>query len=91
MRRGNPQFSRSFNDWEVEVVERFLLTIQGKRLVIDMEDRVIRKETKDGKFFVKSLYSALELRSAILFPMSVIWSPCVPTKVGFFCLGSFVG
>ena len=41
MRMGNPQFSRSFNDWEVEVVERFLLTIQGKRLVIDMEDRVL--------------------------------------------------
>ncbi|RVX14957.1 AP-4 complex subunit mu [Vitis vinifera] len=36
-----PYTTRSFNDWEVEVVERFLLTIQGKRLVIDMEDRVL--------------------------------------------------
>ncbi|RVW38691.1 hypothetical protein CK203_077479 [Vitis vinifera] len=36
----NPRFSRSFNDWEVEVVESFLLTLQGKRLVFDFEDRV---------------------------------------------------
>ena len=28
------------------MLERFLLTIQGKRLVIDMEDRVLWKETK---------------------------------------------
>ena len=80
----NPRFSRPFNDWEVEVVERFLLTLQGKRLVIDLEDRVLSQETKDGKFFVKSLYSALEPRSVVPFPRNIIWSPCVPTKVGFF-------
>ena len=28
------------------MLERFLLTIQGKRLLIDMEDRVLWKETK---------------------------------------------
>ena len=50
------------------MLERFLLTIQGKRLVIDMEDRVLWKETKDGKFSVEFLHSALEPRSAILFP-----------------------
>ena len=73
------------------MVERFLLTLQGKRIVINMEDRVLWKETKDEKFFVKSLYSALEPRSAVSFPNSIIWTPCVPTKVAFFCLGSFVG
>ena len=41
------------------------------------------KETKDGIFFVKSLYSALDSRSADQFPKIIIWSPCVPTKVGF--------
>ena len=61
----NPWFFRPFNDWEVE---RFLLTLQGKRLVIDLEDRMQWKYTKDGKFFVKSLYSALEPRSAVPFP-----------------------
>ena len=28
----SPKFSRPFNDWEVEEVERLLLTIQGRRL-----------------------------------------------------------
>ena len=79
----NPWFSRPFNDWEVEVAERFLLTIQGKRQVTNMEDRVPWKETKNWKFSVKSLYSALELRSAIPFLRSIIWSPYVPTKVSF--------
>ena len=32
-----PSFSRPFNDWEVEEVERFLSTIQGKRLNADVE------------------------------------------------------
>ena len=49
----NPYFCRSFNDWEVEAVERFLSTLQGERLVIDLEDRVLWKETKDKNFFCK--------------------------------------
>ena len=87
----NPLFSRPFNDWEVEVVERFLLTLQEKMLVIDLEDRVLWKETKDKNFSIKSLYSALEPRIAVPFSWNIIWSPCVPTKMGFFCLGTIVG
>ena len=37
----NPRFSKSFNDWEVEAVESFLLTLQGKQLVFDFKDRVV--------------------------------------------------
>ena len=62
---------------------RYLLTLQGKRLVIDLEDRVLWKETKDMHFSAKSLNSALEPRSAVPFPLNIICSPCVP-KVGFF-------
>ena len=36
--------------------------------MIDLEDRMQWKYTKDGKFFVKSLYDALEPRSAVPFP-----------------------
>ena len=36
----NPCFSRPFNDWEMEIVERFLVTLQGKKVVTNMEDRV---------------------------------------------------
>ena len=35
-----------------------------------------RKETNDGIFSVKFLYSALDSRSAVQFPKSIIWSPC---------------
>ena len=80
----NPRFSRPFNDWEVEEVERLLETIQGRRLNFNLEDRVLWKETKDENFFVKCLYSALDSRSAVQFPKSIIWSPCVPTKASFF-------
>ena len=36
--RWTPCFSRPFNDWEVE---KFLSTIQGKRLNADVEDRMV--------------------------------------------------
>ena len=39
--RWTPCFSRPFNDWEVEEVEKFLSTIQGKRLNVDVEDRML--------------------------------------------------
>ncbi|RVX17155.1 hypothetical protein CK203_003428 [Vitis vinifera] len=84
-----PHLVKPFNDGEVEMVEMverwFLVTLQGKRVITDLEDRVLwKEETKDGKFSVKSLYGALELRTAVSFLRSTIWNPCVPTKVGFF-------
>ncbi|RVW65263.1 Transcription initiation factor TFIID subunit 5 [Vitis vinifera] len=61
----SPSFSRPFNDWEVEEVERLLLTIQGRRLNPLLEDRMLWKETKDGIFSVKSLYSTLASRRVV--------------------------
>ena len=37
-----------FNDWEVVLVEWLLLTIQGKRVSAEVEDREIWKKTKVG-------------------------------------------
>ncbi|RVW27695.1 Retrovirus-related Pol polyprotein from transposon RE1 [Vitis vinifera] len=87
----NPSFSRSFNDWEVEGVERLLLTIRGRRLNPLLEDRMLWKETKDGIFSVKSLYSLLASRRDVQFPYSNIWSICVPTKVSFFAWEAYWG
>ena len=70
--------------WRGGEVERLLETIQGRRLNFNLEDRVLWKETKDKNFSVKCLYSALDSRSAVQFPKSIIWSPCVPTKASFF-------
>ncbi|RVW32661.1 Transposon TX1 uncharacterized 149 kDa protein [Vitis vinifera] len=86
-----PCFSRPFNDWEMEVVASLLSFLQGKRLIVGMEDRVWWNASKNGIFSVKSLYNTLDSSGAVLFPWRIIWSPCVPTKVGFFCLGSFLG
>ena len=40
--------------------------------------------SKNGIFSVKSLYNTLDSGGAVPFPWRIIWSPCVPTKVGFF-------
>ena len=52
---------------------------------------MVWKETKNEIFTVMSLYNSLDHSCAVPFPWSIIWSPDVPTKVGFFCLGSFMG
>ena len=65
-------------------MERFLSTIQGKRLNADVKDRMVWKGTKNEIFTVKSLYNSLDHSCAVPFPWSIIWSPDVPTKVGFF-------
>ena len=65
------------------MMERFLFSLQGKRVVTDLEDRMRWKEAKDGNFSGKSLYSAMEGSSTVPFLRSIIWSPCVPINVGF--------
>ncbi|RVW39045.1 putative ribonuclease H protein [Vitis vinifera] len=74
----------SFNDWELEAVASLLSVLQEKRLIVGMEDRVVWNASKNGIFSVKSLYNTLDSGGAIPFPWRIIWSPCVPTKVGFF-------
>ena len=87
----NLHFSRPFNDWEMEMVERFLFSLQGKRVVVNLEDRIRWKEAKGSNFSVKSFHSAMEGSSTVPFLKSIIWSPCVPTKVGFFAWESTWG
>ena len=72
----NPPFFRPFSDWEMETVERFLFSLQGKKVDTNMEDRVRWKEAKDGIFSVKSFYSVMEGSSIVLFPNNIIWTLC---------------
>ena len=67
-----PLFSRAFNDWEVELVERFLQKIQAFRVYKDVEDRVIWTTSRCGTFSVKSLYSISKLGDSPLFPIGSI-------------------
>lgn len=39
--------------------------------------------TKDGVFFVKSMYKALQPRSYESFPWKLVWNSCVQLKIFF--------
>ena len=75
----------------MEMVERFLFSLQEKRVVINLEDKLRWKQAKDGNFSVKSFYSALEGSNTVPFLRSIIWSPFVLAKVSFFLLGKSLG
>ena len=64
-----PLFSRAFNDWEIEMVERFMLKIQAFRVQREDEDKVVWTTSKSGAFSVKSLYSILEPQRFFFVPL----------------------
>ena len=66
-------FSILFNDWEVDEVCRFFVALNGKRVQQAVDDRVIWRETKCGKFSIKSLYKSLVSGPPASFPSSTIW------------------
>ena len=53
-------------------MERLLLWLYEKKVCVGMDDTVQVVETKNGIFFLKSMYKALELRHSISFPMRSI-------------------
>ena len=50
----------------------------------DVDDKVLRVELKNGKFFVNTLYKTLEPGRQCVFPTIVIWKSWVLLRVGFF-------
>ena len=70
----NPCFSRSFNNWEMDCVERCLTCLHGKRNCRDEGDKLLWTESKIGKIIVKSHYNSLKLYSSVSFPMRSIWN-----------------
>ena len=79
-----PLFSRAFNNWELDLVERFLQTIQAIKVQRDVDDRVIWTVVRCGTFSVNSLYSILEPGDSLLFLCGSIWRSSTPPKVAFF-------
>ena len=80
----NPIFPRPLNDWEIDMMERFLARLQDKVVDEGSEDKIWWVEAKNGTFSVKSLYASLETGSLVQFPASVVWNAWVPPKVSFF-------
>ncbi|KAJ9676777.1 hypothetical protein PVL29_022006 [Vitis rotundifolia] len=66
-----PLFSRAFNDWEIAMLECFMLKIQAIKVQREEDDRVVWTASKSGDFSIKSLYSILEPGEAHLSPVMV--------------------
>ena len=79
-----PLFSRALNDWEIEMVERFMLKIQVFRVQREDKDKVVWTASKSGDLSIKSFYSILEPRGSALFSYDSIWRAYMPPKVAFF-------
>ena len=60
-------FRRSFQDWELEEVNRLLNHISTVK-VQEGEDSVVWKIERKGKFSVKSYYRSLKVENSPLFP-----------------------
>ena len=58
-------------------MERLLLIIRGRRLNPFLKDNLLQKETKNEIFSVKSLYSILDSRRGVQFPINIIWIVCL--------------
>ena len=81
-----PNFSRCFNDWEVDEVVSLFLVIQDKIILPSQEDLMLLKESRVGNFSVKCLYTVLDDSRVVAFSHRFIWNHWVPSKVGFFLL-----
>ena len=64
----SPCFSRPFNDWVLEEVARFFQVLYEKKMFPRLEYKLLLKEAKDGRFFVKLTYKGLGHSRALPFP-----------------------
>lgn len=69
-------FSRHFNNWELEEVERFLSHIEREAVVNELEDKLKWEKTKKSVYSVKSLYLTLRPRAIDPFPWTLVWKTC---------------
>ena len=53
-------------------MERFLSKLQGQTVKMEEEDRAVWKEDNKGVFFVRGLYSLLEIDHTTPFPLKII-------------------
>ena len=56
----SPVFLRSFNDWEVEEVERFLCLLHRRKIRPFQKDQLLMKDFKNVGFSVRLMYNLLD-------------------------------
>ena len=52
----NPIFLRSFNDWDMEEVERFLQVLHKQKIRSFVEDKILIKGSRNDAFSMKIMY-----------------------------------
>ena len=77
------QVGKALNDWEMEVVQNFLSTMDSRSYSPQFKDKLWWKETKSGCYSIKSCFDLLEGGRQHQLPIKMLWNPIVPTKVGF--------
>ena len=85
----NLVLSRLPNNWETEDAKRFLMSLDGKKVLVDV-DKVPWEETKNRNFTIKSMYRGLEVEPFISFPLKMVWRNCAAIDL-LLCLGSNLG
>ena len=98
----SPIFLRSFNDWEVEEVERLFHYLYRRKTRLYQDDQLLLKGSKANGFSIKTHVQTVGSSSPYSFPFPVhlksycslklgflvhLKSYCSP-QVGFFCLVS---
>ena len=66
----NPTFLRSFNDCELEEVDRFLQVLHREQIKPLMEDKIIFKGSRNDGFSVKGMYRVLDCSPQMAFRLA---------------------
>jgi hypothetical protein len=80
----NVTFTRSFNDWEVEMVVEFFQVLSSAAVPNLVPDGLKWKCNKEGVFDSRSFYAALNNRLGVVFPWKCVWQVKAPPRVAFF-------
>ena len=84
-------FLRSFNDWEVEEVERSLQYLHNNKIRPFQEDQMLVNDSKTNGFSVRLMDWMLDHSPPIAFPFRSIWNPFVSPQIEFFLPGKRLG
>ena len=66
------------------LTKNFFGRLHDHALSLDSDDILVWVDTKNGVFFVKSLYSSLANRGVDPFPHGMVWNSQAPIRVSFF-------
>ena len=83
----NPIFLRSFNDWEMEEVERFLQVLHKQKIIPFIEVKILIKGSRNDAFSVKIMY--LFTSNGLFVPLNLESSHSAQNWL--LCLGGLLG